>query len=64
MIGETLNEILSKVQQTLSRHIFHKFICNDQCLLCSLTPPIYAKLVWFVQHLIINKSFVRISVYL
>ncbi len=63
MIGETLNEILSKIQQTLSRHVCHKFICNDQCLLCSLTPPNYAKLAWFVQRLTImsplTKPFIK-----
>ena len=63
MIGETSNEILSKIQQTLSRHICQNLFCNDQCLLCSLSPPNYAKLTWFVQRLIImsplKKPFIK-----
>ena len=63
MIGETSDEILIKIQQTFSRHICRTTICNDHCLSCSLSPPMYAKLAWFVQRLIImspiSKPFVK-----
>jgi len=63
MIGETSNEILSKIQQTFSRKFCSKTICNDHCLSCSLNPPNYAKLAWFVQRLSImsplTKPFIK-----
>jgi hypothetical protein len=63
MIGETTNEILTKIQQTFSRKFCRKINCNDHCLSCSLSPPNYAKLAWFVQRLIImsplTKPFIK-----
>ncbi len=63
LIGETSNEILSKIQETFSRNYCRKIICTDQCLTCSLSPPNYAKLIWFVQRLIImsplTKPFIK-----
>ncbi len=63
MIGKTSNEILSKIQATFSRKFCSKIICNDHCLSCSLSPPDYAKLVWFVQRLSImsplSKPFIK-----
>jgi hypothetical protein len=63
MIGETSDEILTKIQQTFTRQICHKTICTDSCISCSLNPPIYAKLAWFVQRLLImsplSKPFVK-----
>jgi hypothetical protein len=63
MIGETSEEILRKIQQTFSRRICRKIICNDQCISCSLYPSTYAKLAWFVQRLLImsplSKPFIK-----
>ena len=53
LIGETSNEILTKIQQTFSNYICRKINCNVRCILCSLNPPSYAKLAWFVQRLLI-----------
>jgi hypothetical protein len=63
LIGETSDEILTKIQQTFSRRFCHKIICNEHCITCSLSPPNYAKLAWFVQRLFImsplSKPFIR-----
>ncbi|CAF3691189.1 unnamed protein product [Rotaria socialis] len=63
MIGETSHEILTKIQQTFSRQICGKNICDDHCVSCSLSPPIYAKLIWFVQRLLLmsplHKPFIQ-----
>ncbi|CAF1977545.1 unnamed protein product [Rotaria magnacalcarata] len=63
MIGETSDEILTKIQQTFSRQICGKNICDDHCVSCSLSPPVYAKLIWFVQRLILmsplRKPFIQ-----
>ncbi|CAF3307167.1 unnamed protein product [Rotaria socialis] len=53
MIGKTADEILTKIQQTFSRQICGKLICHHDCVSCSLSPPTYAKLIWFVQRLLI-----------
>ena len=63
LIGETSNDILNQIQQIFSRYFCHKLHCTDQCLSCSLTPPSYAKLTWFVQRLAImsplTKPFIK-----
>ncbi|CAF4102443.1 unnamed protein product [Rotaria sp. Silwood2] len=63
MIGETSDEILTKIQQTFSRRICRKIICNEHCTLCSLNPSTYAKLTWFVQRLLVmnplRKPFIK-----
>jgi hypothetical protein len=63
MIGVTSDEILSKIQQTISLLHCRKTTCNDHCLTCSILPPHYAKLFWFVQRLIImsplSKPFIK-----
>ena len=51
LVGETSNAILVQIQQTFSRYYCEKLNCTDQCLTCSLSPPNYAKLIWFVQRL-------------
>ncbi|CAF3331512.1 unnamed protein product [Rotaria socialis] len=53
MIGKTADEILTKIQETFSRQICGKIICHRDCVLCSLSLPTYAKLIWFVQRLLI-----------
>ncbi|CAF1161874.1 unnamed protein product [Rotaria sp. Silwood1] len=63
MIGETSNEILTKIQQTFSRKICRKIICDEHCILCSFNPSTYAKLSWFVQRLLVmsplSKPFIK-----
>jgi hypothetical protein len=59
MIGETPNEILAKIQLVFSRNCCHKRMCSDQCLVCSFSPPLYAKLAWFVQRLLIMSPFTK-----
>jgi hypothetical protein len=59
MIGETLNEILTKIQLTFCRNSCRKTMCSDQCLICSFSPPLYAKLTWFVQRLLIMSPFTK-----
>ncbi|CAF1624656.1 unnamed protein product [Rotaria magnacalcarata] len=53
MIGKTADEILTKIQETFSRQICGKISLHRDCVLCSLSPPTYAKLIWFVQRLLI-----------
>lgn len=53
MIGKTTDEILAKIQETFSRQICGKLNCHRDCVSCSLSPPTYAKLIWFVQRLLI-----------
>jgi hypothetical protein len=63
MIGETAEEVLIKIQQSLSRLFCNKIICNAYCTSCALMPSSYAKLTWFVQRLLImspiSKPFVQ-----
>ena len=63
MIGKTSDEILTKIQQTFSRQICGKIIYHDDCVSCSLNPSTYAKLIWFVQRLLImsplHKPFIK-----
>ena len=59
LIGETSNDILVQIQRTFSRYYCCKLICTDQCLSCSLTPPNYAKLIWFVQRLSIMSPLTK-----
>ncbi|CAF3667950.1 unnamed protein product [Rotaria sp. Silwood1] len=67
MIGETSDEILIKIQQTFSREICGKIICNENCLLCSFNQSTYAKLAWFVERLLImspiRKAFIKPKVF-
>ncbi|CAF4963008.1 unnamed protein product [Rotaria sp. Silwood1] len=67
LIGETSDEILIKIQQTYSREVCGKIICNENCVLCSFNPPTYAKLAWFVQRLLImnpiRKTFIKPEVF-
>lgn len=63
LIGETTDEILFNIQQTISRFRCQKEICSINCILCSLTLPRYAKLNWFIQRLLAmnphSSAFVR-----
>ncbi|CAF1380570.1 unnamed protein product [Rotaria sordida] len=63
LIGQTSDEILLKIQQTYSRKVCGKIICNENCLSCSFNPPTYAKLAWFVRRLLImnpiGKAFIK-----
>jgi hypothetical protein len=63
MIGETVEEVVTKIQQSLSRLVCRRIICNNYCISCALLPSSYAKLSWFVQRLFImspiSKPFVQ-----
>jgi hypothetical protein len=63
LIGETADQILTKIQETFSRSICSKMICNDRCIFCSQNPSTYAKLTWFIQRLLImsplKKPFIK-----
>lgn len=63
MIGETSEEILSKIQQATSLRHCRKINCYEHCFVCSLNPAVYAKLFWFVQRLLImsplTKPFIK-----
>lgn len=64
MIGETSDDILLKIQQIFTQFFCRKRICTENCLLCSITLPNYAKLSWFIQRLLImrplsSKTFIK-----
>ncbi len=59
LIADTPHEIIGKIQQTLSKMICSKMICKDSCVKCSLHPSSYAKLVWFLQRLLIMSPFTK-----
>ncbi|CAF1116602.1 unnamed protein product [Rotaria sp. Silwood1] len=63
LIGETSDEILTKIQQTYRLEVCGKIICNENCVSCSFDSPTYAKLAWFVQRLLImnpiRKAFIK-----
>lgn len=65
MIGETPDDILSKIQETFSLFNCQRKLCNENCLNCSITLPNYAKLYWFIQRLLImsplSKPFIKKS---
>lgn len=62
-IGETSDEIISKIQNTFTRYRCKKQICSNNCVTCLLTPPQYAKLTWFTQRLLVmsphSQSFTK-----
>ncbi|UJR29934.1 hypothetical protein I4U23_017481 [Adineta vaga] len=63
LIGETSEEILTKIQQTISGSFCRRINCYESCINCSLNPAAYAKLFWFVQRLLImsplTKPFIK-----